>query len=485
MHSTPASLADLTLCQAAELLRNKQVSPLELTRACLSRIEKLNSRLNAFITVCAESAIQQAEQAEREIVGGNWRGPLHGVPLSLKDVIDTAGIKTTAGSQLFADRIPERDAEVVSRLKSSGAVIVGKTNLHEFAYGGSGLISHYGPVRNPWDTARIAGGSSSGSAVAVATGMCFASIGTDTAGSIRLPAACCGVVGLKPTFGLISAAGVIPLSWSYDHVGPITRTAADAALMFEVMAAMGVADACSVESSKTASAGDRPPASRLRVGVPHAYFFDNLDPDVSRCIMDALELVRTLGPQLRQISMPVDEDRTVAAAEAYAYHQHLAGDGALYYPETLRRIASGERITAAEYIWKRRELDQLRSEAGGLFEEVDLIITPTCPILPPKIADLQNDLSQLRPTELLMLRNTRPFNVLGLPTISIPCGFDSHGLPVGLQITGAPRTEDLVLRLASEYEATGWRTDARVWPEAPRYGSTAASCTHLIRAHRC
>ncbi len=457
MQPTPASLADVTLCQAAELLRTRQISPVELTRASLSRIEKLNPLLNAFITVCAETAIEQAEQAEREILAGDWRGPLHGLPLSLKDVIDTAGIRTTAASRLFASRIPERDAEVVSRLKSAGAVIVGKTNLHEFAYGGSGLISHYGPVRNPWDTTRIAGGSSSGSAVAVATGMCFASIGTDTAGSIRLPAACCGVVGLKPTFGLISTDGVVPLSWSYDHVGPITRTAADAALIFGVMTAENSAAPFVAESSPDAEGTSARPASKLRVGVPRACFFDHLHPDVARCIMNALETVRALGAELREMSVPVDEDRTVAAAEAYAYHQHLAGDGAFYQPETLRRIASGERITASEYIRRRRALDQLRREAGGLFEEADLIISPTCPVPPPKIADLQNDISLLRPTELLMLRNTRPFNVLGLPTISIPCGFDSDGLPVGLQIAGPPRAESLVLRLAMNYEAaTGW-----------------------------
>src|SRR3954466_717085 len=234
----------LDLSEASRAVQKKEVSPVELTQACLARIEKLNPGLNAFITVTATAALEDARKAEAEIERGEWKGPLHGIPLAVKDLIETAGVKTTAASAVLKGNVPTADAEVIRRLKSAGAILLGKLNLHEFAYGGSGIIGHFGPARNPWNAAHVTGGSSSGSAAAVAACLCYGAIGTDTAGSIRLPAACCGITGLKPTYGLVSARGVIPLSWSLDHVGPMARTAADAAIMLQAIAHYDPQDIC-------------------------------------------------------------------------------------------------------------------------------------------------------------------------------------------------------------------------------------------------
>src|SRR5580704_4611601 len=275
--------------EASELLRKRELSPVELTKNCLAQIEKLNPTLNAFVTVTAELALTQARAAEAEILSGHWRGPLHGIPLALKDLIDTAGIRTTAASALFKDRVPAEDAEVVRRLKEAGAVLLGKQNLHEFAYGGSTMISYYGEVHNPWDPARIAGGSSGGSAASVAAGLCYGAIGTDTAGSVREPAALCGIVGLKPTYGRVSVRGVIPLSLSLDHIGPIARTVADAAVTLQAIAGYDKKDANSVDMpvpDYLASLRQqwRPP----RIGVPRKLFFEDLDPAVASAVEEAL-----------------------------------------------------------------------------------------------------------------------------------------------------------------------------------------------------
>jgi len=456
----PEDLCLLTLSDAAALLRSRSLSPVALTQACLRRIERLNPVLNAFITVTAEPALEQARAAEDEIARGLYRGPLHGIPLALKDLVDTAGVPTTAGSALFKARVPNRDAEVVRRLKQAGAVLLGKLNLHEFAYGGSGMISYFGVVRNPWAPEHIAGGSSSGAAAAVAAGLCFGALGTDTAGSIRLPAACCGVVGFKPTYGLVSTRGVIPLAWSYDHVGPITRRVRDAALLLQAIAAYDPQDLASRQlppADYAAEIGNSAPS--LRVGILRQFFFEDLDSEVAAAINNALQVLETLVAELSDASIPVDTDRTVQSAEAYAYHAPFVAEGPeLYQPETLRRIRGGQDITAAVYIEKRRELEQMRSAARDLFAGCDLLVSPAAPVPAPAIAELQANPDDLRKRELLLLRNTRPFNVLGLPAISVPCGFTAAGLPVGVQIAGPPGGDALVLRLAHAYEqATEWR----------------------------
>jgi len=443
-----------TIAELAPRLRRKDISPVELTRDCLDRIEKLNPELNAFITVTAESALAEAQAAEDEISRDAWRGPLHGIPVALKDLIDTAGTRTTAGSALFEHRVPSEDAEVARRLRRAGAVILGKNNLHEFAYGGSSLVSFFGDIHNPRNVGHIAGGSSGGSVAAVAAGLCYAAIGTDTAGSIREPAALCGCVGIKPTYGRVSARGVISLSWSLDHVGPLAATVGDAAMVLQAIAGYDALDVCSADVAVADYVSAlRDGAKKLRVGIPRKYFYDDLDDEVRAGVERAITVIGTLVEDVREIQIEVSSDRTVQAAESFAYHaENVARRPELYQPETLRRIRSGENISAAEYIQRRRELDEERRNARNIFAEVDLLVTATTPIAAPAIAELKKDPAALRPAELTLLRNTRPFNVWGLPAISVPCGFTKGGLPIGLQIAGPHWREDLVLRLAYAFE---------------------------------
>ena len=456
-------MTSTTISELSQGLRRREVSAVEITRDCLRRIEKLNPALNAFITVMDESALDDARRADAEIARGEWRGPLHGVPVALKDLIDTAGVRTTAASAVYKDRIPAQDAEVVRRLRQAGAVIIGKNNLHEFAYGGSSLVSYFGDVHNPWDVGRITGGSSGGSAAAVVAGLAYAAIGTDTAGSIREPAALCGCVGLKPTYGRVSGRGVIPLSLSLDHVGPLAATVADAAIVLQAIAGYDAGDitTADVPVADYVSAL-REDAKALRVGVLRDYFFDDLDAEVASAMEHALRGIATLVTEVKDVRLEVPTDRTLQVAESYAFHaENVAKSPELYQPETLRRIRSGESVTAAEYIQRRRDLDEARRGIRQVFADVDLLVTPTMPMPAPAIADLRADPEALRPAELNLLRNTRPFNVWGLPAISVPCGFAQSGLPIGLQISGPHWREDLVLRLAHAYEqATAWHKRA-------------------------
>jgi aspartyl-tRNA(Asn)/glutamyl-tRNA(Gln) amidotransferase subunit A len=449
----------LDLSEASLAVQKKEVSPVALAEACLARIERLNPVLNAFITVTAESALQEAKKAEAEIGRGEWRGPLHGIPLALKDLAETAGVRTTAASAVLEHFIPSEDAEVVRRLRKAGAVLLGKLNLQEFAYGGSGTVSHFGPVRNPWNTAYITGGSSSGSAAAVAGGLCYGAIGTDTAGSIRLPAACCGIVGLKPTYGLVSTRGIIPLSWSLDHVGPMARTVSDVALVLQAIASYDAHDFYSQKFPPVyyPSALEEK-CSGLRLGVARE-FFKQLDPEVEQAIERAIAILSELTAEVRDVTdLSTDLDRTVVRCEPYIYHQrYLPAHENEYGFETLRRIMTGADVTTGQYVEAYRDLLRRRREVREVFEHIDLIVTPTTPFLPPSFAELEAAPGELRATELRLLRNTRPFNVYGLPAISIPCGFSATGIPIGVQIAGAPGAEGAVLALAHTYEKqTEW-----------------------------
>ena len=451
----PTSIVEL-----AKQFQSRSLSPVEVTSACLSQIEKLNPLLNAFISVTADSALAQARQAENEIQQGHWRGPLHGVPVGLKDIIDQAGVPTTAASRILKGRVATQHAEVVRRLQAAGAVFLGKQNLHEFAYGGSSVISAYGPVRNPWNPEQITGGSSGGSAASVAAGLGFAAIGTDTAGSVREPASQCGVVGLKPTYGRVSAQGVIPLSLSLDHVGPLTTCVEDAAILLQVIedpdaSEIGGSKAPAGENYLQGLNGD---TKALRVGVPLKFFFDDLDPEVASALEEALGVLQTMTATSKEVSLQVSTDRTLQSAESYAYHEKWVKESPeLYQPETLRRIRTGESVSPVDEERARKELERERREIRTVFEEVDVLVTPTTPIAAPAIAELQENPELLRPRELLLLRNTRPANVWGLPAISVPCGFTKAGLPIGLQITGPHWGEARVLRLAHAYErATDW-----------------------------
>src|SRR5262245_54219331 len=450
----------LELAEASQAVQKRQVSPFELTEACLKRIEQLDPVLKAFITVTAESALEEAKNAEAEIARGEWKGPLHGIPLAVKDLAETAGVRTTAASAVLEHNVPSEDAEVVRRLRQAGAVMLGKINLHEFAYGGSGMIGHFGAAKNPWNPKHITGGSSSGSAAAVAAGLCYGSIGTDTAGSIRLPAAYCGIVGLKPSYGMVSVRGVIPLSWSHDHVGPMTRSVADAALMLQVIADYDPDDIYSQKFPAVhypAAMEER--VSSLRLGVPRNFFWQELDPEVETAAQSALDNLASLTAGVSEVSPAIPTDRSVFICEPFVYHQKYLGQYASeYHPETLRRIQTGADVTAKEYIEGQRELQRLRRHILQVLDQVDLLITPTSPILPATIVQLEAAPENLRPTEITMLRNTRPFNVFGVPTISVPCGFSKTGLPIGLQISSAPGNEGMVLALARAYESTTeWR----------------------------
>jgi len=457
-----------TILHLAHQIRTRAISPAEITRDALARIEQLNPKLNAFITVLADSALADALRAEQEIYRANDRGPLHGIPIGLKDIIDTAGIRTTAASAQYKDRVPEEDAEVVRRLREAGAIILGKQNLHEFAYGGSSMISLFGEVHNPWNIARVTGGSSGGSTASVAAGLGAAAIGTDTAGSIRLPAAYCGLVGLKPTYGRVSARGVVPLSPSYDHVGPITNSVQDAAIMLNVLAGYDRRDPASVDASADdfpAALNQSPP--HFRIGVLREFFFSDIDPEVAAAVEKAIEFFRTLQADVRDLSLrdfnfEISTDRTLSSAESWAFHRPMVEKSPeLYHPATLARIRSGEKTPEAAVVQAREKLHADRNAIRAVFERVDILLTPTVPIPPPEIADLLRNPETLRPAELMMLRNTRPFNVWGVPTISIPCGLSSDGLPIGLQLAAAPWREALLLQAAYAYEqATDWHLKA-------------------------
>ena len=456
-------VTSLSIQDAAEQLRRKRISPVELTESCLTRIERLNPMLNAFITVSAESALSSAREAEVEIQRGRWRGSVHGVPIALKDLIDTAGVRTTAASALFKDRVPAEDAEVVRRLKAAGAVIIGKTNMHEFAYGGTSVVSHFGAVHNPWAPGHIAGGSSGGSAAAVAAGLCFGALGSDTAASIRQPAAFCGIVGMKPTYGLVSTRGVIPLSWTFDHVGPLTRTVADAAIMLQAIAGYDPADVSSRQMTiPDYGAALRSKVASLRVGVAREFFFADLDPDIEAAMSEALRVLEKLTSGVRDVSVPASGQEelraAVRASEAYAYHaEFVERSPDAYQPETLLRLRSGMDIKTATYIQGRREVDLVRRTVGKAFETVDVIVTPTTAVQPPTVADVAKDVSASMALGTRTIRNTSPFNVYGWPTVSVPCGFTSSGLPIGLQISGPSAEDAAVLGLAHAYEKiTGW-----------------------------
>jgi aspartyl-tRNA(Asn)/glutamyl-tRNA(Gln) amidotransferase subunit A len=442
-------LAFSSITEAARMLKSGEVSPVELVRACLARIEAHNPTLNAFITVTAESAWREASEAQAEIRRGEWRGPLHGIPVALKDMIDTAGVRTTAASNLFLDRVPAEDAAVVSRLKRSGAILLGKLNMQEFAYGGSSVPSHFGPVRNPWDVRCIAGGSSGGSAAAVAAGLCFAALGTDTGGSIRQPAAMCGIVGLKPTYGCVSTLGVLPLAPSLDHVGPLTRTVEDCATVLESIAGYEV------------RARPADPLKLPRIGVPRDFFYDDLHPEVRRAVDEALAVLTGLGARIIDVPLAVSTDRTVFRAEAFASHaDSVAASPDRYLPETLAKLRLGAQIDAAAYKLAQRRLAHLRQGIAEAFAHIDVLVTPTVPVPAPRLADYPRTFDAVLDWEASsILRNTRPFNQMGIPAISVPCGRSGEDLPIGLQIAAAPGQERRALAVALAYEsATSWHT---------------------------
>jgi aspartyl-tRNA(Asn)/glutamyl-tRNA(Gln) amidotransferase subunit A len=461
-------MTDLSLKNIGELaglISSGDVSPVELTELMLARIEALDGQLNTYITVMRETALEQARAAEREIRSGNCRGPLHGIPYAAKDLFFTKGTLTTAGSKIFADFVPEYDATVVTKLHDAGAILLGKTGLHENAYGITSTNPHYGAVRNPWDTGSIPGGSSGGSAAAQAAGLCSFSLGTDTGGSIRIPAAFCGVSGLKPTFGRVSRYGVFPLSHTLDHVGPFAWTAEDLWHIFAAMAGRDRQDESTVERPMPEPQFLAEPSLRgRRIGVPRNFYFENLDPEVEAANRAALTAMEALGADLVDVKVPDIEEfnliaRLIQIAEASSVHvNNLNAHREDYGDDQQTLLDQGMLVTAVDYLNAQRRRRQLNSEFYNLFEEVDAIAAPAVAILPAKIGQRTIEVGGIdEDVRMMTTRNARALNLTGLPLLTLPCGFSASGLPIGLQLAGKLFDECSVLEIGSAYQqVTDW-----------------------------
>jgi aspartyl-tRNA(Asn)/glutamyl-tRNA(Gln) amidotransferase subunit A len=465
-------MTELVWTSATELRRRmaaKEVSPVEVVRAYLDRIAALDDTLRAFITVCADAALDAAKAAEARLVSGETVGPLHGIPIGLKDLCDTEGVKTTGGSKILADRVPVADATLVRRMKDAGAIVIGKLNMHEFAYGPQGLNAHHGTPRNPWDPSahRLPGGSSSGTGAAVAAALCAGGTGSDTGGSIRIPASLCGITGLKPTYGRVSRAGVLPLSWTMDHVGPMARTAADCALMLGAMAGYDPADATTsvlpVPDYTAALTGD---VKGLRVGVLRGGFADAAAPDVASAVEDAAKTLESLGAKIDDVALEHLEvvpaaSFAIVAAEALAYHAGwLRTRAADYQPDVRERLRLGALVTGEDYVRAQQVRGWVRDAVDDALRHRDVLLAPSTPIVAPRLDETDVDIRGRRTdVRSALIRFTRPFNLSGHPACALPCGFTEGGLPIGLQIVGRPFDEATVLRSADAYQrATDWHT---------------------------
>jgi len=453
-----SDVALLPLQAVSALIHSRRASSVDLVRACLDRITRYDRELGAFITLTADGALDEAKRADADLANGVDRGPLHGVPVALKDLYDTAGVRTTGGSRIFGDRVPERDSVVVEKLRAAGAVFLGKLNLHEWALGVTNQNPHFGPASNPWDTTRIPGGSSGGSAIAVASGFCYVSPGSDTGGSIRIPASLCGVVGLKPTYGRVSLRGVIPLAWTLDHSGPLARTVADLALTLNAIAGHDPFDPSSADvPSEDYAAGIEDGARGMRIIVPTNHFFDDVDPEVDAAVREAARVLVSLGASVTEMALPrvdlLEAQRAILLTDAAAYHrEHLQTRAAEIGADVLTRLRTGQTFTGIDYAQARRDRDELRREWLALLREHVLILSPTTVITAPPREGQDAVAAAQRLTA-----NTAPFNLTGLPAISVPCGFTPAGLPIGLQLAAGPWRERSLLRVARAYEhATVW-----------------------------
>jgi aspartyl-tRNA(Asn)/glutamyl-tRNA(Gln) amidotransferase subunit A len=446
----------LSVAELSALLARRKVSPVEIVTALLARIDRYDGVLRSYLTVCREGALAAARQAEKEIVRGRRRGPLHGIPVSHKDISWTRGVRTTAHSRTLVNFVPDQDATHVRRLADAGMILLGKTNTTEFANGDMNLL---GLAPNPWNLAHYTGGSSAGSASALATGLAVAATGSDTGGSIRVPASFCGIVGLKPTYGRVSRFGVIPLSWTLDHAGPMTRTVRDCAMMLNVMAGFDPLDSSSARVPvPDFTAGLRRGVRGVVLGVPEQHYYEGLEPDVEQAVRRALRRLESLGARLQPVDLPhagllEPAYSVLIAAEAFGAHApRLRRHGALYGDRSRRRIAAGAFYSAADYeqalqirrLWSR--------EVGDVLRRVDALVTPTLPY-----AAFTIETQRAGPPDSSW--GTRQFNLSGLPALSVPCGFTTAGLPVGLQFAGRAFDEAMLFRVAHAYEqATDWHT---------------------------
>jgi len=457
------------MADLGRMIATKQVSPVEVVRAHLDRIAAIDQTLRAFITVCADAALESARAAEAELIAGRAVGPLHGVPWAPKDLYSTKGVRTTGGSKILTDSVPSADATVVARLAGAGAILLGKLNMHEFAYGPEGLNAHYGDTRNPWgmDAHRIAGGSSSGSGAAVAAGLVPGSLGSDTGGSIRIPASLCGITGLKPTYGRASRAGVLPLAWSMDHVGPMTRSARDCALMLTVIAGYDPADPTTsvlpVPDYGVALTGD---LKGLRVGLLRAHFTDIAAPDVRAAVEAAARQLERAGAvvdevNLTQVAHVGTASAAIVASEALAYHAAWMRSRPQDYQSDVReRLRMGAFVNGAHYVRAQQVRALVTREVDEALARRDVLLAPASPITAPVLGERETTLGD-GPSEVrsALLRCARPFNFSGHPACAAPGGFTAGGLPIGLQIVGRPFDEATVLRVVDAYQRiTDWHT---------------------------
>jgi len=446
----------------AENLRARRVSSVELVTATIERIDRLNSQLGAFITVTAEQALEQARAADSDLASGVDRGPLHGIPIALKDLFATRGTRTTAGSLVYKDNVPDFDATVVERLQAAGAISVGKLNMHEMAYGITSANPHFGPVRNPWNLAHSPGGSSGGSAAVLAANIVYMAMGTDTGGSIRIPAAFCGTVGLKPTYGRVSRHGVLPLGYSLDHMGPLTRSVRDAAVALNAIAGCDPKDPTASRRPVVDYVPEEGCSIRgLRVGFPENFFFDRLDPDVESAVRGAMARAESLGASVRPVRQPDMPAlnavaRMVLLAEASAVAWSALDRRELFGPDVLALLDQGRLVPAVDYINAQRLRRRMRREFDALWNDVDCLFTPTTPNTAPKIGDTTVRLGGVdEDVRLATTRLVRGINALGYPALSLPCGLSASGLPIGLQIIGPPFEEARILRIAAALEDNG------------------------------
>lgn len=457
----------LPICQLAPLIRKKELSPVDLTKASLQRIERYNPKLNGFITVTADQALRDAQAAEREIAQGRYRGLLHGIPISIKDLFATRGVRTTGGSKVLADWVPDHDATAVARLRQAGAVIVGKTNLHELAYGVTNDNPHFGPARNPWNPRLITGGSSGGSGLAVATSQSSASLGSDTGGSIRIPSSACGIVGLKPTYGRVSRYGAMPLAWSLDHAGPMTKSVEDAAILLGVLAGADPKDpTCSSRAVPDYRKDLASGISRVRLGIPKQFFFEHVDHEILTAVETAISKLEELGARRVPVSISGMEmcsamEAHVTLAEATSYYEHLLEkhpEG--FSPAVLADLDAGRFLLATDYIKSQRARTLLQQRFAEAFEHADVIVSPTLPAFPPIVGEVYVQSGDLREHIIdAFLRFNIPYDLTGMPAITVPCGFSTSGLPIGMQLAGRPFDEAMILRVANAYErATDWQS---------------------------
>jgi aspartyl-tRNA(Asn)/glutamyl-tRNA(Gln) amidotransferase subunit A len=452
----------VTILEAAQALARRAVSSVELTQAALKQICRLNPQLNALLTVLEPDALAEARRADEERARGAARGPLHGIPVAVKDVFETRGVRTTCGSAIFKDHVPERDAAVVEKLRAAGAVLVAKAGMHELAYGITSNNPHFGTIRNPWDLERIPGGSSGGSGAAVASGMVFMAMGSDTGGSIRIPASFCGTVGLKPTTGRVSRYGVMPLDFSLDHMGPLTRSVRDAAVTLAAIAGFDPRD----ETSSSEPVGSYLPEPGLsirgiRIGLPQNFYFERLDPDADATVRRAAARAESLGARIVPVRVPDIAalnvvGRVILLAEASALMEKYLGNRGQFGPDVLALLDQGRLLAATDYVNAQRLRRMMQREFAALWREIDCLFTPTTPTAAPRIGQTTAELGGFtEDVRLAATRLVRGINVLGLPAISIPCGLDRRGLPLGLHIVGRPFDEALILQVAAALEDSG------------------------------